>query len=174
MSGCFPAPAVISGAAVTQIVWGRRKYPVSQFSFCSSTSSWLVYNHSKHHDRRRRRWLPISEERRAGFGVGVSLQQQCDCESESENEGREDNEWVVVNFYQFVMIEDAEGEVAKHLRFLEGLDIRGRIYVNEQGINAQVFLLLKMNECVTIVMKMLMDFGYGAVQWAEERRGCVC
>lgn len=146
MSGCFPAPAVISGAAITQIVWGRRTYPVSQFSIFSSTSSWFVYNHSKHYDRRRRRRLSISEERRALYGVGVSLQQQWDCES--ENERREDNEWVVVNFYQFVMIEDAEGEVAKHLRFLEGLDIRGRIYVNEQGINAQVFLLLKPNENV--------------------------
>ncbi|KAL6183353.1 hypothetical protein ACLB2K_044764 [Fragaria x ananassa] len=135
MSGCFPAPAVISGAAITQIVWGRRTYPVSQFSIFSSTSSWFVYNHSKHYDRRRRRRLSISEKRRALYGVGVSLQQQWDCES--ENERREDNEWVVVNFYQFVMIEDAEGEVAKHLRFLEGLDIRGRIYVNEQGINAQ-------------------------------------
>ncbi|XP_061988021.1 rhodanese-like domain-containing protein 8, chloroplastic [Rosa rugosa] len=136
MRGCFPAPAVISGAAssaITQIVWGRRKDPLFQFSVWSSTtatSSCLVYNNSKHDKRRRRRWLSLSEASR-GRGVSVGLEQQCECESES------DNEWVVVNFYQFVLIKDAEAQVAKHLNFLKGRDIRGRIYVNEQGINAQ-------------------------------------
>ncbi|KAM5570268.1 rhodanese-like domain-containing protein 8, chloroplastic [Rosa sericea] len=139
MRGCFPAPAVISCAAssaITQIVWGRRKDPLFQFPVCSSTSTscCLVYNNNKHDVRRRRRWLSLSEASR-GRGVSVGLQQQCECESESES--REDNEWVVVNFYQFVLIEDAEAEVAKHLNFLKGRDIRGRIYVNEQGINAQ-------------------------------------
>ncbi|KAK9091433.1 hypothetical protein Sjap_024610 [Stephania japonica] len=45
--------------------------------------------------------------------------------------------FVVVNFYCFVFVEDPEELVAKHLSFLQGRDIRGRIYVNEQGINAQ-------------------------------------
>ncbi|KAJ6373724.1 hypothetical protein OIU78_029415 [Salix suchowensis] len=47
------------------------------------------------------------------------------------------NDFVVVNFYRFVLINDPLEEVAKHLSFLKGLDIHGRIYVNEQGINAQ-------------------------------------
>ncbi|XP_071711485.1 rhodanese-like domain-containing protein 8, chloroplastic [Rutidosis leptorrhynchoides] len=52
----------------------------------------------------------------------------------------EENErgvFVVVNFYQFVFIKDPEDEVSKHLEFLKGRDIHGRIYINEQGINAQ-------------------------------------
>ncbi|WCJ34755.1 tRNA uridine(34) hydroxylase [Euphorbia peplus] len=46
-------------------------------------------------------------------------------------------DFVVVNFYRFVFIEDPRHEVSKHLDFLKDLDIHGRIYVNEQGINAQ-------------------------------------
>ncbi|OMO96907.1 hypothetical protein CCACVL1_04746 [Corchorus capsularis] len=45
--------------------------------------------------------------------------------------------FVVVNFYRFVFIKDPLHEVAKHRSFLEGLNIHGRIYINEQGINAQ-------------------------------------
>lgn len=48
-----------------------------------------------------------------------------------------DNDFIVVNFYRFVFIKDPNEEVAKHLAFLQGLDVRGRIYLNEQGINAQ-------------------------------------
>ncbi|KAK8934301.1 hypothetical protein KSP39_PZI014698 [Platanthera zijinensis] len=57
-----------------------------------------------------------------------------------KGEGGEGNggvEFSVVTFYKFVSIEDPDGEVAKHHAFLKGLDIHGRIYVNEQGINAQ-------------------------------------
>lgn len=139
MRGCFPAPAVISGAAssgISQIVWG----PLFQFSVWTSTSTptrtstsfSLIYNHNN--QPKRRRWLPLSERSKLKGESSVALQLQCDCESEI----REDNEWVVVNFYQFVFIKDAEAQVAKHHTFLKGLDIRGRIYVNEQGINAQV------------------------------------
>ncbi|KAK4283336.1 hypothetical protein QN277_000297 [Acacia crassicarpa] len=48
-----------------------------------------------------------------------------------------EGDFVVVNFYHFVSIDDPEAEVSKHLAFMEGLDINGRIYLNEQGINAQ-------------------------------------
>ncbi|XP_027341627.1 rhodanese-like domain-containing protein 8, chloroplastic isoform X1 [Abrus precatorius] len=50
-----------------------------------------------------------------------------------------DHDFVVVNFYHFVFIEDPLAEVAKHHSFLDfqGLDIHGRVYLNEQGINAQ-------------------------------------
>ncbi|XP_020215552.1 rhodanese-like domain-containing protein 8, chloroplastic isoform X2 [Cajanus cajan] len=50
-----------------------------------------------------------------------------------------DFDFVVVNFYHFVFIQDPLAEVAKHRSFLEleGLDINGRVYLNEQGINAQ-------------------------------------
>lgn len=46
-------------------------------------------------------------------------------------------DFVVVNFYKFVSIKQPQEEVAKHLAFVEGLNLHGRIYVNEQGINAQ-------------------------------------
>ncbi|CAN8292760.1 unnamed protein product [Cochlearia groenlandica] len=46
-------------------------------------------------------------------------------------------DFVVVNFYRFVSIEDPEAEISNHLSFLQDLNIRGRIYLNEQGINAQ-------------------------------------
>ncbi|MED6197380.1 Rhodanese-like domain-containing protein 8, chloroplastic [Stylosanthes scabra] len=59
---------------------------------------------------------------------------QAQCASSSD-----DSDFVVVNFYHFVFIKDPQAEVAKHLSFLEGLnlDINGRVYLNEQGINAQ-------------------------------------
>ncbi|XVF09328.1 hypothetical protein REPUB_Repub07fG0083100 [Reevesia pubescens] len=47
------------------------------------------------------------------------------------------DDFVVVNFYRFVVIKHPQQEIAKHLTFLKGLDIHGRIYINEQGINAQ-------------------------------------
>lgn len=56
---------------------------------------------------------------------------------EKENFEEDDRVFVVVNFYRFVFIEDPEDEVSKHLDFLQGRDIHGRIYINEQGINAQ-------------------------------------
>ncbi|OEL19298.1 Rhodanese-like domain-containing protein 8, chloroplastic [Dichanthelium oligosanthes] len=49
----------------------------------------------------------------------------------------EDARFVVVTFYKFVPLEDPRAEVASHLHFLQGRDIHGRIYLNEQGINAQ-------------------------------------
>lgn len=61
----------------------------------------------------------------------------------SWEEEYKDHEFIVVNFYHLVFIKDPDDEVARHLSFLQGLDIRGRIYVNEQGFNAQFSGLLK-------------------------------
>ncbi|KAJ7542702.1 hypothetical protein O6H91_09G007400 [Diphasiastrum complanatum] len=62
-----------------------------------------------------------------------------------ENASEEDLEkkrrmeqFVVVNFYHFVDIEDAHLEVAKHMQYMQGKDIHGRIYINNQGVNAQL------------------------------------
>ncbi|GAV66725.1 Rhodanese domain-containing protein [Cephalotus follicularis] len=55
----------------------------------------------------------------------------------AEASSNDDEEFVVVNFYHFVGIKDPQREVAKHLSFFKGRDIRGRLYLNEQGINAQ-------------------------------------
>ncbi|GER32177.1 rhodanese/Cell cycle control phosphatasesuperfamily protein [Striga asiatica] len=48
-----------------------------------------------------------------------------------------EDELIVVNFYRFVFVENPREEVSKHLAFMQGRDIHGRIYLNEQGINAQ-------------------------------------
>nr|GEZ77678.1 hypothetical protein [Tanacetum cinerariifolium] len=56
-------------------------------------------------------------------------------DTEDENDQRV---FIVVNFYKFLFIKDPENEVNKHLEFLEGHNIHGRIYINEQGINAQI------------------------------------
>ncbi|XP_057769996.1 rhodanese-like domain-containing protein 8, chloroplastic [Salvia miltiorrhiza] len=48
-----------------------------------------------------------------------------------------DDEFIVVNFYRFVFVKDPEYEVSKHLLFMKDRNIHGRIYLNEQGINAQ-------------------------------------
>ncbi|KAM2231996.1 hypothetical protein ACFX1S_016185 [Malus domestica] len=144
MRGSFPAPAVISGAVsftITQIALvGRRKKDSFEFPVCSSsqTARFSFSIHDEHNQQRQRQsrrqclWLPGRSKWKGGRRAGIGLQCKCNYES-----GGEDNEWVVVNFYHFVMIKDAEAEVAKHLSFVEDLDIRGRIYLNEQGINAQ-------------------------------------
>ncbi|EOA36436.1 hypothetical protein CARUB_v10010974mg [Capsella rubella] len=65
----------------------------------------------------------------------------CKCRNRGRNSyAKFDNEgedFIVVNFYRFVSIEDPEAEIDKHFSFLKDLNIRGRIYLNEQGINAQ-------------------------------------
>ncbi|KAM1238873.1 hypothetical protein TB2_039499 [Malus domestica] len=142
MRGCSPAPAVISGASsstITQIALvGRRRKGSFEFPVCSSaaqTACLSFSNHNEHNQQRQRQclWLPERSKRKGGRRAGVGL--QCKCSYESRGE---DNEWVVVNFYHFVMIKDAEAVAvavaAKHPSFVEGLNIRGRIYLNEQGI----------------------------------------
>lgn len=97
----------------------------------------------------------------------------CKCRNRGRNSHAkfddEGEDFIVVNFYRFVSIQDPSAEIAKHLSFLQvpffrvvkwkafslvhiiksfsfifcyytlqDLNIRGRIYLNEQGINAQV------------------------------------
>ena len=46
----------------------------------------------------------------------------------------------LITFFCFTEVPDYEAEVAEHRAFVEenGLEIRGRIYINQQGINAQM------------------------------------
>ena len=46
-------------------------------------------------------------------------------------------EYCVVNFYHLVDIPNPHEEVQKHKEFLENKNVRGRIYISSQGINAQ-------------------------------------
>ncbi|XP_057464509.1 rhodanese-like domain-containing protein 8, chloroplastic [Actinidia eriantha] len=98
-------------------------------------------------------WAPIvirkkRKSERGGLLLSLSTREcrqrlRCGCGLQlSSLEGNweedyEDDAFVVVNFYRFVFVKDPEREVAKHLSFLQGLDIHGRIYLNEHGINAQ-------------------------------------
>ncbi|KAI4347349.1 hypothetical protein L6164_008165 [Bauhinia variegata] len=89
----------------------------------------------------RKQWVPTPKSssvnktnrkyRASDFSCGCSTSALCYGAEPSEDD------FVVVNFYHFLFIQDPEAEVAKHLSFVEGLNINGRIYINEQGINAQ-------------------------------------
>jgi UPF0176 protein len=47
-------------------------------------------------------------------------------------------DYYVLAFYLFTPIEDPHGEVRKHRKFFMDRDITSRIYISEQGINAQM------------------------------------
>ncbi|KAI8528584.1 hypothetical protein RHMOL_Rhmol12G0159300 [Rhododendron molle] len=105
----------------------------------NNASCWvpLITRNKWNGSGKRRGLLPAFSAGRRGLKCGCGrapdlLPLECNWE-----EDYKDHEFIVVNFYHFVSIEDPDDEVAKHLAFLQGLDIRGRIYVNEQGFNAQ-------------------------------------
>ncbi|XP_054786511.1 rhodanese-like domain-containing protein 8, chloroplastic isoform X2 [Prosopis cineraria] len=88
---------------------------------------------------RHRKWFvlisqPSSVKKTRGKYSGAECSTSSQCNASDALEG----DFVVVNFYHFLYIKDPEAEVAKHLAFMEGLDLNGRIYLNEQGINAQL------------------------------------
>lgn len=49
----------------------------------------------------------------------------------------EKEEYVIVNFYHLVELEDVPGEARIHRSYCKERDIRGRVYISPQGINAQ-------------------------------------
>lgn len=55
----------------------------------------------------------------------------------AEQTASENVQYVVVNFYHLVDIPRPHEMVRQHASFLEGRDVRGRIYISEQGVNAQ-------------------------------------
>ncbi|XP_042389111.1 rhodanese-like domain-containing protein 8, chloroplastic [Zingiber officinale] len=83
---------------------------------------------------------PFSPIRAALRSTGLAASRRC-ADKNPESRARKsifpEEDFVVANFYKFVTIEDPEAVVAKHLDFLQEWDIHGRIYINEQGINAQ-------------------------------------
>ncbi|KAI8112942.1 hypothetical protein M9434_004261 [Picochlorum sp. BPE23] len=50
---------------------------------------------------------------------------------------RDDKEYCVVNFYHLVDIVDPDEVISRHKEYLEDKEVKGRIYISEQGINAQ-------------------------------------
>ena len=55
-------------------------------------------------------------------------------EAPGEQAGRE---YCVVNFYHLVEIERPYEMIERHKSYMKGKDVRGRIYISEQGLNAQ-------------------------------------
>ena len=51
--------------------------------------------------------------------------------------GAPDSPYCILNFYHLVDIERPHAVVAAHKAWLAGREVRGRIYVSEQGVNAQ-------------------------------------
>ncbi|ONM11822.1 Rhodanese-like domain-containing protein 8 chloroplastic [Zea mays] len=82
-----------------------------------------------------RSFFPASGCRLGTHGVALAEPEFVPLQEEEEEE--EDARFVVVTFYKFVPLFDPHAEVARHLNFLQGRDIHGRIYLNEKGINAQ-------------------------------------
>lgn len=61
--------------------------------------------------------------------------------------------FILLTFYKFVDIDDPKSEVEKHKQFCEDIGIRSRIYIGEEGINAQ----LSCNEGQMIAYKLYLD-----------------
>jgi predicted sulfurtransferase len=59
---------------------------------------------------------------------------------EEEETSNKNNTHQLVTFFKFTVLPNAEEEVNAHREFIEAnnLEIRGRIYLNEQGVNAQM------------------------------------
>ncbi|KAI3834907.1 hypothetical protein MKW98_016020 [Papaver atlanticum] len=90
--------------------------------------------------------LPLFPSFRNSFSTKSKNEKNFNCKSTFSSDSDDgfsstpsinDDDFIVVNFYRFVYIENPEEEVAKQLLFLQDFDIHGRIYINEQGINAQ-------------------------------------
>ena len=60
----------------------------------------------------------------------------CCCAGGLQNAG-EEKEYCVVNFYHLVDIPDPDEVINRHKEYLRDKEVKGRIYISEQGINAQ-------------------------------------
>lgn len=56
---------------------------------------------------------------------------------------KENSKILVISFYQFIGIKNPQGEVIRFDAYLKKGDFRGRIYISEEGINAQMSAPLK-------------------------------
>jgi len=61
----------------------------------------------------------------------------CCCSTENEETGCPSEDYCVVNFYHLVEIDNPDEVIDRHRAYLKDKDVRGRIYISEQGINAQ-------------------------------------
>ena len=57
--------------------------------------------------------------------------------AEGPGEQRGGREFCVVNFYHLVEIDRPYEMIERHKAYMRGKDVRGRIYISEQGLNAQ-------------------------------------
>lgn len=65
--------------------------------------------------------------------------------------------YLVLSYYHLLPISDPKKEVIAHKRFMESLDIKGRIYITPQGINGTV--------------SALPDVAETYVQWLRSKEG---
>ncbi|CAN0891408.1 Rhodanese-like domain-containing protein 8, chloroplastic [Linum grandiflorum] len=106
-----------------------------QFNFCcranSSSSCFPLPEQRRRREANRRRWSSL----RFASRIRCSLGRES---SATQTQQLVPSDFIVVNFYRFVFIDDPQLEVSRHLHFVKDLDLHGRIYLNEQGINAQM------------------------------------
>lgn len=83
--------------------------------------------------------ITCKSRRLKGITAGSRVERRCHvCAAAGEQllvDGQ--HEFVVVNFYHLVNIDRPHKLVEEHKEFLEDKDVRGRIYVSHQGVNAQ-------------------------------------
>ncbi|CAN1180310.1 Rhodanese-like domain-containing protein 8, chloroplastic [Linum perenne] len=79
----------------------------------------------------------VAKQKRLSTSLQFAPRIRCSLNGNSTTKKIYTSDFIVVNFYRFVFIDDPQLEVSRHLCFTQDLDIRGRIYLNEQGINAQ-------------------------------------
>ena len=87
-----------------------------------------------------------SSARRCGLATAAAakgteaLEEEKKRNATADDESGEKNNHQLVTFFKFTSVRNAEEEVNAHREFIEknDLEIRGRIYLNEQGVNAQM------------------------------------
>lgn len=72
--------------------------------------------------------------------VGANARQCARDDDDGDGRSEKEESYQLITFFKFAEVRDVEREVERHrARIAErGWDLRGRIYVNEQGINAQM------------------------------------
>lgn len=102
-----------------------------------SPSFWPLWSHSAH--AQCASVGAASAEDRHEFHPGTSdSEENEDLElHDGRDEEQSTEDYLVVNFYVLVDVEDPHLEVTRHTTFMKDKDIHGRIYISSQGINAQ-------------------------------------
>ena len=100
--------------------------------------SWNVHCRTRHVRRVRTQVVRVKRCRGVVYACVLSKKKGGEKREERGEEGGEGEQRVVANFYAFVPVSEPVNEVEIQREFLRERDIKGRIYICEYGINAQL------------------------------------